>query len=163
MALSLADILGPAQMYKSVAIRDSRQSLQLGTSMWRLVLRDQSLVHSLATTNPYHRLSWITFIFLPLTFITGVFGMNVDIFKENPRVKWYFITAVPFVSPSSPLPAPQSTHSPPLDDLRNPLLVHPQAPTRAAPADSATTRHLRSLLHRSPQPAPRPLDTSGTA
>jgi hypothetical protein len=36
-------------MYKSVGIRDSRHSLQLGTSMWRL--------------------SWITFIFLPLTFI----------------------------------------------------------------------------------------------
>ena len=35
-------------MYKSVGIRDSRQSLQLGLSMWRL--------------------SWITFIFLPLTF-----------------------------------------------------------------------------------------------
>lgn len=36
-------------MYKSVGIRDSRHSLQLGSSMWRL--------------------SWITFIFLPLTFI----------------------------------------------------------------------------------------------
>lgn len=38
-------------LYKSVGIRDSRHSLQLGTSMWRL--------------------SWITFIFLPLTFIVG--------------------------------------------------------------------------------------------
>lgn len=38
-------------MYKSVEIRDSRQSLGLSTSMWRL--------------------SWITFIFLPLTFIVG--------------------------------------------------------------------------------------------
>ena len=40
-------------MYKSVGIRDSRQSLGLSTSMWRL--------------------SWITFIFLPLTFIVGFF------------------------------------------------------------------------------------------
>nr|POE93565.1 hypothetical protein CFP56_19577 [Quercus suber] len=39
-------------MYKSVGIRDSRQSLQLGLSMWRL--------------------SWITFIFLPLTFIVSI-------------------------------------------------------------------------------------------
>lgn len=45
-------------MYKSVEIRDSRHSLQLNTSMWRL--------------------SWITFIFLPLTFIVGFFGMNVS-------------------------------------------------------------------------------------
>lgn len=44
-------------MYKSVEIRDSRHSLQLNTSMWRL--------------------SWITFIFLPLTFIGTFFGMNV--------------------------------------------------------------------------------------
>ena len=64
-------------MYKSVAYRDSRLSLQLGTSMWRL--------------------SWITFIFLPLTFMVGFFGMNVDTFKGSPSIKWYFVTAVPFV------------------------------------------------------------------
>lgn len=61
-------------MYKSVGIRDSRQSLQLGLSMWRL--------------------SWITFIFLPLTFIVGLFGMNVDAFAENPSIGWYFLAAV---------------------------------------------------------------------
>lgn len=56
-------------MYKSVGIRDARHSLQLGLSMWRL--------------------SWITFIFLPLTFTVGFFGMNVDTFAENPPIKWY--------------------------------------------------------------------------
>ncbi|KXT17840.1 hypothetical protein AC579_5356 [Pseudocercospora musae] len=65
-------------MYKSVGIRDSRQSLQLGLSMWRL--------------------SWITFIFLPLTFIVGFFGMNVDTFGGNdsglPSIGWYFVGAV---------------------------------------------------------------------
>ncbi|KAK4497841.1 hypothetical protein PRZ48_010495 [Zasmidium cellare] len=61
-------------MYKSVGIRDSRQSLQLGLSMWRL--------------------SWITFIFLPLTFIVGLFGMNVDAFADNPSIGWYFLAAV---------------------------------------------------------------------
>lgn len=64
-------------MYKSVEIRDSRHSLQLNTSMWRL--------------------SWITFIFLPLTFIVGFFGMNVDTFSNNPSIKWYFISAVPLM------------------------------------------------------------------
>ena len=43
------------QMYKSISIRDSRQSLELNASLWRL--------------------SWITFIFLPLTFLVGFFGM----------------------------------------------------------------------------------------
>ena len=73
---NLSDLL-----YKSVEIRDSRHSLQLGTSMWRL--------------------SWITFIFLPLTFMGTVFGMNVDIFQPEegpfPSFKWYFIVAVPFM------------------------------------------------------------------
>lgn len=69
---SLADL-----MYKSVEIRDSRHSLQLNTSLWRL--------------------SWITFIFLPLTFIVGFFGMNVDTFANNPSIKWYFVAAVPMM------------------------------------------------------------------
>ena len=56
------------QMYKSISIRDARQSLELNTSMWRL--------------------SWITFIFLPLTFLAGVFGMNVSELKSNPPLKW---------------------------------------------------------------------------
>ncbi|KAL8713900.1 MAG: hypothetical protein Q9220_002046 [cf. Caloplaca sp. 1 TL-2023] len=64
-------------MYKSVEIRDSRHSLQLNTSMWRL--------------------SWITFIFLPLTFIGTFFGMNVDTFTGDPSIKWYFVAAVPMM------------------------------------------------------------------
>ncbi|KAF2878151.1 hypothetical protein BDV95DRAFT_663363 [Massariosphaeria phaeospora] len=62
-------------MYKSVGIRDARHSLQLSLSMWRL--------------------SWITFIFLPLTFVSGFFGMNVDTFAGNPSIKWWFIAVVP--------------------------------------------------------------------
>ncbi|KAK4990382.1 hypothetical protein LTR50_002556 [Elasticomyces elasticus] len=66
---SLTDLL-----YKSVGIRDSRHSLQLGMSMWRL--------------------SWITFIFLPLTFIVGFFGMNLDTFNNHPSIRWYFLSAI---------------------------------------------------------------------
>ena len=71
---NLADL-----MYKSVGIRDTRHSLQLSMSMWRL--------------------SWITFIFLPLTFIVGFFGMNVDTFNGDgfPSLKWYFISASPLM------------------------------------------------------------------
>ena len=47
---SLSDL-----MYKSVGIRDTRHSLELSYSMWRL--------------------SWITFVFLPLTFTVGFFGL----------------------------------------------------------------------------------------
>ncbi|EPS45815.1 hypothetical protein H072_120 [Dactylellina haptotyla CBS 200.50] len=65
-------------MYKTVGIRDSQDSLRLGTSMWRL--------------------SWVTFVFLPLSFITSFFGMNVDLFEDNPSIKWYFISATPFMT-----------------------------------------------------------------
>lgn len=65
-------------VYKSVSIRDSRQSLELNTSLWRL--------------------SWVTFIFLPLTFLAGFFGMNVSIFRDDPSVKYYFIAAVPLMT-----------------------------------------------------------------
>jgi CorA-like Mg2+ transporter protein len=67
-------------MYKSVGIRDSRHSLQLSTSMWRL--------------------SWITFIFLPLTFLSGFFGMNVTTFQNTPgfpAIWWYFVFAIPLM------------------------------------------------------------------
>ena len=64
-------------MYKSVSIRDARQSLELNNSLWRL--------------------SWITFIFLPLTFLVGFFGMNVDTFQQSPSLRWYFISAVPLM------------------------------------------------------------------
>ncbi|KAM7217595.1 hypothetical protein V8F06_006979 [Rhypophila decipiens] len=64
-------------LYKSVAIRDARLSLELNASLWRL--------------------SWITFIFLPLTFLSGFFGMNVDLFSDNPSIKWYFISAAALV------------------------------------------------------------------
>lgn len=68
-------------MYKSVGIRDARHSLKLGLSMWRL--------------------SWITFIFLPLTFIGGIFGMNLNVMQNSkgyPSIKWYFVVAVPLMA-----------------------------------------------------------------
>ncbi|TKA69084.1 hypothetical protein B0A49_06624 [Cryomyces minteri] len=67
--MNLSDVI-----YRSVGIRDTRQSLQLGTSMWRL--------------------SWIAFIFPPLTFLSGFFGMNVSVFKDDPRIKWHFVSAI---------------------------------------------------------------------
>jgi Mg2+ and Co2+ transporter CorA len=69
------------QMYKSVTIRDSKQSLELNASLWRL--------------------SWITFIFLPLTFLVGAFGMNIEELRNYPSIKWYFVFAVPLVSSAS--------------------------------------------------------------
>ncbi|KAJ9615362.1 hypothetical protein H2200_001437 [Cladophialophora chaetospira] len=34
---------------------------------------------------------------LPLTFLVGAFGMNVDALKDDPSIKWYFVAAVPLM------------------------------------------------------------------
>lgn len=48
---------------------------------------------STSTNVSMKRLSWITFIFLPLMFISSLFGMNVDILKSNPGWWIYIIFA----------------------------------------------------------------------
>lgn len=45
---------------------------------------------STSTNVSVKRLSWITFIFLPLMFVSSIFGMNVDVLKSNPRW-WIYI------------------------------------------------------------------------
>lgn len=61
-------------MYKSISIRDARQSLELNTSLWRL--------------------SWVTFLFLPATFLSSFFGMNVAELEANPSMKWYVVSSL---------------------------------------------------------------------
>ncbi|KAH6838536.1 hypothetical protein B0I37DRAFT_240364 [Chaetomium sp. MPI-CAGE-AT-0009] len=40
------------------------------------------------------RLTWITFIFLPLTFISTLFGMNVNVLDPPPPWWWYLPLAL---------------------------------------------------------------------
>lgn len=49
---------------------------------------------STSTNISMKRLSWITFIFLPLMFISSLFGMNVNILKSNPGWWWYVVFAL---------------------------------------------------------------------
>ncbi|KAF3911135.1 hypothetical protein AA313_de0207545 [Arthrobotrys entomopaga] len=43
------------------------------------------------------RLSWITFIFLPLMFVASLFGMNIDILENDPPWKWTLVVCAPTV------------------------------------------------------------------
>ncbi|KAK8135653.1 hypothetical protein PG984_003593 [Apiospora sp. TS-2023a] len=54
-------------------------------------IREAHLSTSLATS--MKRLSWITFVFLPITFTASVFGMNVNLFKDNPEWWWFVIVS----------------------------------------------------------------------
>ncbi|KAI9892610.1 MAG: hypothetical protein M1814_001303 [Vezdaea aestivalis] len=69
---NLADL-----MYKSVGFRDTRLNLELSTSVWRL--------------------TWIATIFLPLTFVSSVFSMQISLLADPPSIKWYFVVAVPMM------------------------------------------------------------------
>lgn len=42
-----------------------------------------------------HSLTRLAFVFIPLTFVASVFGMNVAAFKECPSIWLYFVVAVP--------------------------------------------------------------------
>ncbi|CAN9471714.1 unnamed protein product [Alternaria alternata] len=54
--------------FNLVTIREARKSVIMSASL--------------------KRLSWITFVFLPATFSASLFGMNVDILRDNPSWKW---------------------------------------------------------------------------
>ncbi|KAI1171509.1 ankyrin repeat-containing domain protein [Nemania sp. FL0916] len=48
---------------------------------------------STSTNRSLKRLTWVTFVFLPLLFVASLFGMNVDILANNPSWLWYFPVA----------------------------------------------------------------------
>ncbi|KAI0551042.1 ankyrin repeat-containing domain protein [Xylaria curta] len=52
---------------------------------------------STSTNRSLKRLTWVTFVFLPLMFVASLFGMNVDILSDNPSWWWYFPVAGGFV------------------------------------------------------------------
>ncbi|KAI3321005.1 ankyrin repeat-containing domain protein [Xylariaceae sp. AK1471] len=48
---------------------------------------------STSTNRSLKRLTWVTFVFLPLLFVASLFGMNVDILSDDPSWWWYFPVA----------------------------------------------------------------------
>ncbi|KAF7506301.1 hypothetical protein GJ744_011874 [Endocarpon pusillum] len=48
---------------------------------------------STSTNRSLKRLTWVTFIFLPLLFIASLFGMNIDLLANNPAWWWYPVLA----------------------------------------------------------------------
>ncbi|KAI1742086.1 ankyrin repeat-containing domain protein [Xylaria scruposa] len=52
---------------------------------------------STSTNRSLKRLTWVTFVFLPLVFVASLFGMNVDILSRDPSWWWYFPIAGGFL------------------------------------------------------------------
>ncbi|KAG7425970.1 Serine/threonine-protein phosphatase 6 regulatory ankyrin repeat subunit B [Fusarium oxysporum f. sp. raphani] len=55
--------------FTRVSMAEARRSTALATSM--------------------RRLTWMTFIFLPVMLASSLFGMNVDVLKDNPDWRWF--------------------------------------------------------------------------
>ncbi|KAI5842652.1 cora-like Mg2+ transporter protein-domain-containing protein [Morchella snyderi] len=71
--------------------KDSNEMTRKSVEMSELSIKMSK--HSNSLSLSMKRLSWITFIFLPLTFVSGLFGMNLDILANNPSWTWYFVIA----------------------------------------------------------------------
>ncbi|KAL3455864.1 ankyrin repeat-containing domain protein [Aspergillus heterothallicus] len=54
--------------------------------------------HSVEEADTISRISQFTFIYLPLMFASSLFGMNVDILRDNPGWYWYLLVATVFLS-----------------------------------------------------------------
>ncbi|KAI1749862.1 hypothetical protein F4782DRAFT_532944 [Xylaria castorea] len=96
------------------AQRDSRQGIErLQThrgTLRELLERSQNTIQlefnlasilearkTTSTNRSLKRLTWVTFVFLPLLFVASLFGMNVDILSDNPSWWWYFPVAGGFI------------------------------------------------------------------
>ncbi|KAK7185141.1 hypothetical protein DPSP01_000745 [Paraphaeosphaeria sporulosa] len=88
---------GYMQRFKAI---DYRICTELINETDSLIQRVTNLIsidegyRSRAQNDSIRRLSWITFIFLPLIFAAGIFGMNVDLFSNDPSWLYYLYTSL---------------------------------------------------------------------
>jgi len=80
---------------------------KLGTTPQELITLEFNLVsiheahQSTSASLSMKRLSWVTFLFLPLIFVSGLLGMNVDLIQGGndsyPRWWWYIVLSIIFL------------------------------------------------------------------
>ncbi|KAK6346508.1 hypothetical protein TWF696_006633 [Orbilia brochopaga] len=96
----------PTQYKELCRDRDYFIQVQDAIKGWEVDLRGQmQLIFNLISIDEAYRsreqntslkrLSWITFIFLPMLFMSSLFGMNIDLLVNNPAWWWYLVWTVP--------------------------------------------------------------------
>ncbi|KAF3903251.1 hypothetical protein ABW20_dc0106039 [Dactylellina cionopaga] len=91
-------------------VRDKEYFVQVQDVLkgWEVDLRGQmQLIFNLISIDEAYRsreqntslkrLSWITFIFLPMLFMSSIFGMNIDLLLNNPAWWWYLVWTAPML------------------------------------------------------------------
>ncbi|RPA88305.1 hypothetical protein BJ508DRAFT_5532 [Ascobolus immersus RN42] len=83
---AIAELAGNEEHVKRLQ-EQTRELIQLEFNLVSIMEAKKSAIMNASMK----RLSVITFIFLPLMFITGIFGMNIDLISEDPaNPKWYW-------------------------------------------------------------------------
>ncbi|KAL8995142.1 MAG: hypothetical protein Q9188_006878 [Gyalolechia gomerana] len=93
----LAGILRKLESLEQRVANDFREQTKNLTGLAYNAIAIYAAQNSLNHSASMRRLSWITFIFLPLVFSASIFGMNVDVLANDPPLKWYFVSSVPLM------------------------------------------------------------------
>ncbi|KAK6336677.1 hypothetical protein TWF718_009470 [Orbilia javanica] len=76
-------------------VSDLRETLKEASG---LILAKESIVEarrSAAQAESVTQLTRMAFVFIPLTFATSVYGMNIEEWQDHvPKLKWFFVTAI---------------------------------------------------------------------
>jgi hypothetical protein len=83
----------------ALALEDSKLSIELskkGLQQTALALEDSKLSiqltkEGLMQKNKVKKLTGLAFIFVPLSFVASIFGINVDVLKDNQAPWWILI------------------------------------------------------------------------
>lgn len=132
-------------MYRSVGIRDTRESLRLGASMWRRTCSPPSSSVTILT-NTYPSDSLLDYFHLP--------PAHIPLLIPGHECRHL---------PKQPVDKMVLHHRSALHGHCSHLLVPPEALVRKVSADAAPTGCVRSTIHRATNHAARCLDPPGPA
>ncbi|PKX92377.1 ankyrin [Aspergillus novofumigatus IBT 16806] len=82
-------------------IREMDQEVSSGLARIEQSIRELLQIEiawiSISEAKSIKRLTWITFIFLPLMLASSLFGMNINLLKDNPNWRWFLPIGVTLV------------------------------------------------------------------
>ena len=89
-----------AKDYGFLIIRSGQLASRCETGIGVLVsvAQLQEAQKGINQTKQVHDLTKLAFFFIPLTFVSSIYGMNVSLFKDYPPIWTYFATAVPLTA-----------------------------------------------------------------
>lgn len=76
-------------------MKEYQQRIDRLTSVVTAVISISDSRHAIDDNRNLARLTWLATVFIPLSFVAGLFSMTEDITTLHQTIKWYFATALP--------------------------------------------------------------------